>query len=67
MINIQFNGELFFVEEGINLNTLLHDKGYEEDSFAVAINECFIPRSQWQKSILKSGDRVEVLTAMQGG
>lgn len=67
MINIQFNGELFSVEEGISLNTLLDEKGYQGSSFAVAINECFVPRSQWQKSTLQSGDRLEVLTAMQGG
>jgi sulfur carrier protein len=34
---------------------------------AVAINEELVPRSQWEERTLAAHDRVEVLTAAQGG
>ncbi|WP_370981362.1 sulfur carrier protein ThiS [Agaribacterium sp. ZY112] len=35
--------------------------------FAIAINEQFIPRSEYNNTELKDGDRVEILSPMQGG
>jgi len=34
---------------------------------AVAVNEEIVPRSRWDATTLHDGDRVEVLTAAQGG
>lgn len=34
---------------------------------AVAINEEVLPRSGWDTATLSEGDRVEILTARQGG
>jgi sulfur carrier protein len=34
---------------------------------AVAVNEQVVPRSAWVERALADGDRVEVLTAVQGG
>jgi sulfur carrier protein len=34
---------------------------------AVAVNGEVVPRSQWAAVALRDGDRVEVLTAAQGG
>ncbi|WP_050986396.1 MULTISPECIES: sulfur carrier protein ThiS [unclassified Streptomyces] len=34
---------------------------------AAALNEAVVPRSQWSAAVLAEGDRVEVLTAVQGG
>jgi sulfur carrier protein len=34
---------------------------------AVAVNGEVVPRSQWAEVALRDGDRVEVLTAAQGG
>jgi sulfur carrier protein len=34
---------------------------------AVAVNGAVVPRSTWQTAVLADGDRVEVLTAAQGG
>jgi sulfur carrier protein len=34
---------------------------------AVAVNDEVIPRHDWSGRVLASGDRVEVLTAVQGG
>lgn len=38
-----------------------------ERGVAVAVNGEVVPRSQWTAVALRDGDRVEVLTAAQGG
>ncbi|MEU9041102.1 MULTISPECIES: sulfur carrier protein ThiS [unclassified Kitasatospora] len=34
---------------------------------AAALNEAVVPRSSWSETPLTAGDRVEILTAVQGG
>jgi len=34
---------------------------------AVAVNDAVVPRSDWPARPVKPGDRIEVLTAVQGG
>jgi sulfur carrier protein len=34
---------------------------------AAAVNEAVVPRSQWDATVLANADRVEILTAVQGG
>ena len=34
---------------------------------AVAVNETVVPRADWDGTPLAAGDRVEILTAVQGG
>lgn len=34
---------------------------------AVAINETIVPRGAWDTTDLRSGDHVEIVTAVQGG
>jgi sulfur carrier protein len=34
---------------------------------AAAVNEAVVPRSAWPATELAAGDRVEILTAVQGG
>lgn len=48
---------------------LLADLGYAPDApgVAVAVNEDLVPRSQWPTHQLHPNDRVEVVTARQGG
>jgi sulfur carrier protein len=38
-----------------------------ETGCAVAVNDEVVPRGEWRGRQLQSGDRVEVLTAVQGG
>ena len=37
------------------------------DRMAVAVNETFVPRSTWAEHLICAGDRVEVLSPVQGG
>jgi sulfur carrier protein len=34
---------------------------------AVAVNDAVVPRSDWSRRLVEPGDRIEVLTAVQGG
>ena len=37
------------------------------DGIAVAVNSEVVPRSEWSTTILRPGDRVEIVTAAAGG
>ncbi|ACV25549.1 sulfur carrier protein ThiS [Kangiella koreensis] len=39
----------------------------QEGNFAIAVNMEFIPRSLYGETMLKEGDRIEVVLPMQGG
>ena len=66
-ITLKLNNEMITVEKNTTLATLLDQLGYQDQSFAVAINECFIPRNQYSTTQLNTDDRVEIVTPMQGG
>lgn len=34
---------------------------------AIALNDAVVPKSQWEQVALKTGDRIEIVTAVQGG
>jgi sulfur carrier protein len=55
--------------DGATIVELLADLGVEERArgVAVAVNGEIVPRAQWQRHQVGAGDRVEALTAMQGG
>jgi sulfur carrier protein len=42
-------------------------RGTGQDGVAVAVNDEVVPRRAWSATALADGDRVEVLTAVQGG
>ena len=37
------------------------------DGYAVAIKDEIVPKSTWQTATISDGDRIELLTAVQGG
>lgn len=51
------------------LNDLLRALGFppERPGTAVARNEVVVPRARWMETPLAEGDRIEVITAVQGG
>ncbi|HEY7623276.1 MAG TPA: sulfur carrier protein ThiS [Solirubrobacteraceae bacterium] len=65
---IVVNGELR-ERDGATIVELLADLGVEERArgVAVAVNGEIVPRGHWQDHRVAAGDRVEALSAMQGG
>ncbi|PCK09129.1 MAG: thiamine biosynthesis protein ThiS [Alteromonadaceae bacterium] len=43
------------------------DKHAGNGPFAVAINEQFIPKTDYTNTLLNDGDRIDVVSPMQGG
>ena len=55
--------------DGATIVELLSDLGVEDRArgVAVAVNGEIVPRAQWSLHRVDTGDRVEALSAMQGG
>ncbi|MFF8590133.1 sulfur carrier protein ThiS [Streptomyces sp. NPDC015220] len=66
-MNISVNGEPRRVEPGTALDTVVRLLTPASSGVAAALNETVVPRAQWPSTALAEGDRVEVLTAVQGG
>jgi sulfur carrier protein len=41
--------------------------GFDAAKVAIAVNEDFVPRSQYESYCLENGDQVDVLAPVQGG
>ena len=64
---ISLNGERLQTQAP-TLQALLLARGYElQGAFACAINRAFVPRPQWPERSLQNGDRIDVITPIQGG
>jgi sulfur carrier protein len=66
-MNISVNGERREVAPGTALDALVKSLTAAPSGVAAALNETVVPRAQWPATPLSEGDRVEVLTAVQGG
>lgn len=65
-MQITVNGESVKVEN-IRLDSVLLELGYNCKRVVVAINDTFVPRVEWSQRELLRSDRVEVLSAIEGG
>ncbi|NEY32093.1 sulfur carrier protein ThiS [Streptomyces sp. PRKS01-65] len=66
-MNVLVNGEPREVAPGTALDALVRSLTRAPSGVAAALNETVVPRAQWPGTALSEGDRVEVLTAVQGG
>ncbi|KAB1988015.1 sulfur carrier protein ThiS [Streptomyces triticiradicis] len=66
-MNIVVNGERRRIAAGTALDALVAALTPAPSGVAAALNETVVPRARWSSTPLREGDRVEVLTAVQGG
>ncbi|MET8979763.1 sulfur carrier protein ThiS [Streptomyces sp. NPDC004539] len=66
-MNISVNGELREFDAGTVLELVVRVLSPAPSGVAAALNETVVPRARWATTALAEGDRVEVLTAVQGG
>ncbi|MFF9620781.1 sulfur carrier protein ThiS [Streptomyces griseosporeus] len=66
-MNITVNGEPRDFAPGTALDTVVKSLTAAPSGVAAALNETVVPRTEWPVTALAEGDRVEVLTAVQGG
>ena len=65
-MHILINGERHETAHS-QLHTLLNEVTDTNLPFAVAINEQFIAKSNYSDTQLSEGDRIEIVSPMQGG
>ena len=68
-MNVELNGELVALPEGSFVTEAVEASGAAGDQrgLAVAIDGEVVPRSEWGRTSLREGQKVEVLAAIQGG
>ena len=70
-MNIHINGKAYPIEQelGLNISTALtlHFEKPQQSTFAVALNGDFVGRAEYDITLVKSGDSLDVLQPIQGG
>jgi sulfur carrier protein len=66
-MTLTINGEPRSVSDGLVLADLLRELAGANRGSAAAVDGEVIPRGEWTTYILRDGQSVEVLTAVQGG
>jgi sulfur carrier protein len=66
-MTVTINGEVRDVSEGTTVAALVAGLATNGRGVAVAVNSEVVSRSRWDGTRLNPGDRVEVLSAAQGG
>ncbi|MCX4980381.1 sulfur carrier protein ThiS [Streptomyces sp. NBC_00572] len=66
-MNVSVNGEPRVLSGPLSLDALVATLTTAHSGVAAALNETVVPRGEWETTLLGEGDRVEVLTAVQGG
>ncbi len=69
MPTVTLNGEPRAVPEGLTVEALLRHVGRDPSvpGVAVAVADRVVRRADWASTAVADGDRVEVITAAQGG
>ncbi len=67
MIEVSVNGELKQLNEGLNVSQMIEALNYKTKGFAVAVNTTFVAITSYEKTIIKSGDTIDILAPVQGG
>jgi sulfur carrier protein len=66
-MQITLNGSSRTAPDGSTLADLVQLLSDRSGGIAVAVNSEVVPRSQWSHTTVADGDRVDVVTAVQGG
>ncbi|SCE92577.1 sulfur carrier protein ThiS [Micromonospora coriariae] len=66
-MELTVNGSGRSVPGGASVADLVSDIVPQQRGVAVAVNGEVVPRAGWPTTALRDGDRVELLTAAQGG
>ncbi|MFW6689902.1 sulfur carrier protein ThiS [Streptomyces sp. MAR4 CNX-425] len=64
---VTVNGAARRIAAGLTLDALVATLTAAPRGVAAAVNEDVVPRGSWPTTTLGDGDRVEILTAVQGG
>ena len=66
-VQVTLNGEPREVPDGTSLAQAVAELTTLAAGVAAAVNGDVVPRGSWAATPLRAGDRIEVVTAVQGG
>jgi sulfur carrier protein len=66
-VNVIVNGAPHDVPEGATVARVVADVTSATTGIAVALNDEVVRRAEWTATAVREADRLEVLTAVQGG
>jgi len=66
-MNVMINGAARVLPDGTTVAQAVQTLTPAATGVAVAVNDEVVTRSSWESTALRDSDRVEVLTAVQGG
>ncbi len=66
-MNVMVNGNPMELPEGLTIDGLLARLNVRREYTAVAVNREVTPKHQYAQSVLRDGDRVEIVRPMGGG
>jgi len=66
-VTVTINGIERIIDPGTTVAGLVAATSHTAGGLAVALNESVVPRSRWPTTTVREGDRIEVLSAAQGG
>ncbi len=66
-MRLRVNGAPSEVADGLTVEQLVRQLAADPRGVAVAVDGEVVPKSGWGATELAEGDRVEILTAVQGG
>ncbi len=64
---LQINGESRSFPDGLTVAALVGQLGMKTDRVAVELNLEIVPRSNWDSTRLKDGDKLEIVHFVGGG
>jgi sulfur carrier protein len=66
-MQVTVNGQRMDLPEGLSVEGLLAHLGVRREYTAVALNREVTPRAAYATTVLREGDRVEIVRPMGGG
>jgi sulfur carrier protein len=66
-MDLLINGEEKSFADSLSLAQLVELLGMKGDRVAVELNREIVPRTQWSNTLLKDGDRLEIVHFVGGG
>lgn len=66
-MTITLNGEVVSLDGGVTVADLVAERYADRRGLAVAVDHAVVPRGSWSNCVLAPGQRVDVVTAVQGG
>ncbi|MBG0829436.1 sulfur carrier protein ThiS [Planomonospora sp. ID67723] len=66
-MNVTINGAVHELPSGATVSQAVQKLTAARSGVAVAVNDEVVSRGAWDSTVLTEADRVEVLTAVQGG